>query len=348
MQERISQLRQPTTPPESIVDERGQAIFGTFDKEIKNLNLIDCYRPYGKRMTRPIQDFKLTEWEATEIVTDELAIVSAIYSMGQVGFGIVVAFDRVTHDIDFWLKPATSRTLKVATNLIDTTTYIKTKAMNISVKNDMDKGKASATCAIDGKKGNLAYCVDLNRLSPPSVVSIPFGDNMPLYTQKDFFSAQGYIEKDGKRIDLKGAVAVIDDHKGYYPRRAHYDWLTSMGKTKHNGEDIYIAFNLTLNQSINQHDYNENLVWLQDRQIILPPVTFEKNEKVWRVYDQYDRVNITFEIQNTYVMTPNVGVAKVEYYLPFGVVSGYVRDDDDMKYELSGLIGIAEDKTTLL
>ncbi|MDY4592040.1 MAG: DUF2804 family protein [Eubacteriales bacterium] len=348
MQERISELRQPTSPPESLVDKDGQAVFGTFDKEIKNLNLIDCYRPYGKRMTRPIQDFKLTEWEATEVVTDECAIVSAIYSMGKVGFGIVVAFDRKTHDIDFWLKPATSRTLQVAPNLINSTSFIKTKALSIEVKNDMDKGKASTSCSLSNKKGTMAYNVNLTRLSPPSVVSIPFGDNMPLYTQKDFFSAQGYIEKNGERVSFDDAVAVIDDHKGYYPRRAHYDWLTTMGKINHDGQETYIALNLTLNQSINQHDYNENLVWLKDRQIILPPVTFEKHQQVWRVYDQFDRVNIAFEIQNTYVMTPNVGVAKVEYYLPFGVVSGYVRDDDDTAYDLSGLIGIAEDKTTLL
>ncbi|MGN0771027.1 MAG: DUF2804 family protein [Christensenellales bacterium] len=345
--DKISTIRKPVAPPEKLVDDTGKAIFGTFEKEIENINLIECHRPYGKRMTRPIQDFKLTEWEATEIVSDRYIVVSAIYSMGKVGFGIVVAFDRKTHDIDYWLKPATSRTLKVAPNLLDTTSMLTTKAMNIVIKNQMNQGKAFTRCSVRNKNGSCSYDVNLTRLSPPSVVSIPFGDNMPLYTQKDFFAAKGYIEKNGERIDFDNAVAIIDDHKGYYPRKAHYDWLTTIGKINHNGKEIYIALNLTLNQSVNQHDYNENLVWLEGRQILLPPVKFDKQGDVWIVSDEYDRVNLTFNIQNTYVMTPNVGVAKVDYYLPFGVVSGYVKDGNDV-YRIEDLPGIAEDKTTLL
>ena len=28
----------------------------------------------------------------------------------------------------------------------------------------------------------------------------------------------------------ENTTALIDDHRGYYPRKAHYDWLTTMGK----------------------------------------------------------------------------------------------------------------------
>lgn len=31
------------------------------------------------------------------------------------------------------------------------------------------------------------------------------------------------------------STAIIDDHRGYYPRKAHYDWVTTMGKCEIDG-----------------------------------------------------------------------------------------------------------------
>ena len=54
-------------------------------------------------------------------------------------------------------------------------------------------------------------------------------------------------------------TAIIDDHRGYYPRHAHYDWVTTLGRYNIDGQMMYLAFNLTRNQSINQAKYNETL-----------------------------------------------------------------------------------------
>lgn len=346
----ISPLRKPTSPPPSIVDENGQAIFGTFDQEIVNLNFAECVRPFDKNMSQAMQNFKLTQWEATEIVTDSHAIVTAIYSMGKVGFGLIVLYDRKDHTIKYYLQPSTSKKLKIAPNLIGTASKLHSHSTNIWMENNMHTGKAHTHGWSHSKnKGDCQFNCHLTRLSPASIVCIPFGKNMPLYSQKDFFKANGYIKVgDNQIFTNENSVAIIDDHKGYYPRSAHYDWLTSMGKMLHNGKEIFIAFNLTRNQSIDQDNYNENVLWLEDKQIQLPPVQFQKSQNIWHVYDQYGMVDLNFIIQNTFKMTPNIGICKVEYYLPFGKLAGFIKGLDGEVYKFDNMIGIGEDKTTLI
>ena len=151
-------------------------------------------------------------------------------------------------------------------------------------------------------------------------------------------------------------VAIVDDHRGYYPRKAHYDWTTTMGKCKVNGEDKWIAFNLTRNQSIDQEKYNENLIWFEGETSILPPVTFEKSIATadfkdyaeWTIKDEHDMVNLKFKVYGLNPMVVHALVVNIDYYITFGELEGYIRDEDGNKYDLTGMLGMGEDKSLLL
>ena len=68
------------------------------------------------------------------------------------------------------------------------------------------------------------------------MASIPFGKNRPLYSQKDFFKAEGRLVINGEEmLTDEDSTAIVDDHRGFYPRRAHYDWVTTMGKCNVDG-----------------------------------------------------------------------------------------------------------------
>jgi hypothetical protein len=41
-------------------------------------------------------------------------------------------------------------------------------------------------------------------------------------------------------------------------------------------------------------------------------------------------------------------VVKADYYIAFGELEGYVRDEDGRQYILDGMMGMGEDKTMLL
>lgn len=343
--EYISEKRIPIPTPEAIV-EGGKAHFGTFAEPFRKLNLIDCEKPCGKWMPDCMKKSRLTEWEAVELHLKEGILVSAVYNTGPMGFSIFVWYDKRTKKISSWRNIVPVKKAKVASQLIDDECYLKTADSEYRITNDLLRGKARAKGYSEGKCGRFALEVELTRISPPSVVSIPFGENKPLYSEKDFLKAEGYVELNGERfLTDECSVGIIDDHKGYYPYKAHYDWLTTMGYL--NGEAF--AFNLTRNQSTDQDAYNENLIWKEGEAFPLPPVKFfreKRSSPVWEIRDDYGTVDLRFEIDATFLMQIRLLVASVYYALPFGKIYGYVVDTKGRKYVVDGMYGIGEDKTT--
>lgn len=348
--EHISEKRRPAPTPDSIV-ENGQAHFGTFDKPFKNLNLIECEKPCGKVMPDFMKKSRLTEWEAFEVQMDEGALVSAIYNTGPMGFSIFVWFDKRTKQIYSWRNIVPVKKAKVAKQLVDGVCELKVKKSEYVITNDLMNGKAYAKGWSKNKKsGSFEIDMAVERLAPPSNVSIPFGKNKPLYSEKDFFKATGYIIVNGEKfVTNENSVSIIDDHKGYYHFKANYDWLTTMGRCEIDGENKFFAFNLTRNQSIDQHNYNENVIWIEGDSFPMPPVTFTREKKksnVWTIKDEHGCVDIRYEIENVFYMPIKALVIDVYYALPFGKIYGYVTDTNGKKYIVDGMTGIGEDKRT--
>lgn len=346
----ISPKREPAPTPKRLVD-KGQAVFGTFDKQFESLNILDCEQPCGLFIPHFLNKTRMTEWEAFEVNMDEGTLVSAVYNnMSSIGFSIMVWFDKKEKRIYSWKNFVPAFRAKVAPQLVDGVSYLRTKHSEYTITNDLSNGKAYAKGYAVGKNGKFEIEMAVERISPISNVSIPFGKNKPLYSEKDFFKASGHICINGNRYETnENSVSIIDDHKGYYPYRAHYDWLTTMGKLEIDGEKKYFAFNLTRNQSIDQDAYNENLIWLENESFPLPPVVFthdENNKNIWYVKDEHGCVDIRFEIEDTFSMPIHALVIRLDYDLPFGKIYGFVKDTNGKKYVVDGMTGIGEDKTT--
>lgn len=348
--EYISEKRRPVATPDSIV-ENGQAHFGTFDKPFKKLNMLDCKKPCGRLMPDFMKKSRLTEWEAFEVHLDQGALISAVYNTGPFGFSIFVWFDKRSKKIYSWRNIVPVKKAKVASQLVDDYCELNVKKSSYVIKNDLMNGKASAKGWSENRKsGKIEIDVQVERVAPISNVSIPFGENKPLYSEKDFFKATGYITVNGEKFETNdNSVAIIDDHKGYYPFFAHYDWLTTMGKCEIDGQQKYFAFNLTRNQSIDQDNYNENIIWIEGASYPMPPVKFSKEKrksKVWTIRDEHGCVDLRYEIDNVFYMPIHLLVVDVYYALPFGRIYGYVKDTEGRKYTVDGMLGIGEDKTT--
>lgn len=356
----ISPKRIPAPTPESIV-ENGKVHYGTFDAPFKNLNLLDAEKPCGPRMPDKMKRGRLTEWEAFEVHMDEGALISAVYIMGPLAFNIFVWYDKKTEKISAWRNfvfPASKG--KVASQLIDDHCYLATKNSEYRINNDFLNGKASAKGFSKSKKGTFEIDIAFERISPLANGVMPLkkdkkGDfKNPLYSEKDFFKATGHITVNGERYDTnENSVGIIDDHKGYYPFRAHYDWLTTMGTIDMDGEKKYFAFNLTRNQSVDQENYNENVIWIENESFPMPPVVFKhkdgkKKAKEWHVVDEKGEgiVDVKFEIKDVFYMPIHLGLVDVYYALPYGNISGYVTDTNGKRYVVDGMLGIGEDKTT--
>ena len=376
----IAKERRAIPTPKSLVKEDGTCFFGTFDKEFEEMELLKLKNP--THFPDFLNKFKLTLWEATEIHFKEGVLLAVVCDMGIFGKLMNVFYDKETHYVYCWDTQIKSKDTTIAPNLINGSiaegrlgeTFVK-YVNNFEVGKATLDGKAVGKClvtkprkdktAVQAMKENMEdatieYSLKLDRLSKPCVVSIPFAKDRPrpLYSQKDFFKVEGSLTINGKTYTSdEFTTGIIDDHRGYYPRKAHYDWVTTMGKYEIDGKSQYIAFNLTRNQSIDQDKYNENLIWKVGETSLLTPVTFErsvsswdfKDFSEWKIKDEHDMVNVTFKVYGINPMIVHVDhIVRIDYYITFGELEGYLRDEKGNKIILDGMMGMGEDKNLLL
>jgi hypothetical protein len=356
----ISPVRRSIPTPKDMVMD-GRCAFGTFDKEFETMDLLKIKHPTSAPDF--LNKLKLTLWEAVEIHLEEGVLVTALSDMGIFGICVAIFYDKRNKKVTSWSTNLRSKDTHVAPNLINgSITEGETPSALLRYINNFQDGK----CHLEGRQkdnaNSLEFSLDLERISKPCVVSIPFADpavrNRPLYSQKDFFRATGTLTFNGETLHTtEDSTAVVDDHKGYYPRHAHYDWLTTMGVNSSNGKKKYFAFNLTRNQSVDQDKYNENLIWFEGDTSLLPPVQFKrdpdtrefKDSATWTIKDEQDMVNLTYHVYNLFRMVVHAKpIVNIDYFVTFGELQGYLRDEDGKKYILDGMVGIGEDKTLLL
>ena len=355
----IDPCRRSVPVSKQLVDADGSCVFGTFDSEFESMDLLRAKKPtYAPQF---LNRFKLTLWEAAEINLKEGVLLAVVCDMGFFGKTLNIFFDRRTKKVTTWDTNLSSRNTHIAPNLLrGSVTEAETKTSRVHYENHFEQGKCHLsghhTGSDKSSSDTLSYDFHLSRISKPSVVSIPFGPNRPLYSQKDFFHVEGSLTLNCETLSSdENTTAVVDDHRGYYPRRMHYDWVTTMGTNASNGKKQFLALNLTSNQSMDQDKYNENLIWKEGTTSLLPPVTFRrhpqskdfKGESTWLINDEHDMVRIRFTVQGISPMILHAGVISIDYYVAFGELGGYVRDEDGTMYILDGMMGMGEDKTML-
>lgn len=344
----ISETRRPTTSPNSIVQD-GQVQFGTFKDPISSLNILDATNPVRKHMPKWFNSIRIKEWEAFEISFDEGFVVGAVYDIGMITFNVIIFYNKLTNEVEFnqYLKPGPGKI--VADSLIDTVTSNEYKGFKITFDNQFQRGhcKVTASCPAKKKKMKMSVNCDLTSISQPCVAVMPLGDNRPLYSQKELFSVAGNITIGDNTYTMnENSVAIIDDHKGFYPYKMHYDWITGMGKTD---EDGVIGFNLTDNQVTNTHDYNENYLWLNGDMHPLPPVKMTRLDNGnWLAADEHDTVHVEFVIKNSFKLKVGVSFFGANYIAPFGHHVGWIKDIYGIKHSVDNIFGMGEDKAYIM
>lgn len=343
----LSEKRKAVATPDNVIDELGNCHFGTFDKEFQKMDFLKVNRP--SRLPNFFNKAKLTLWEATEIHMGDLVLLTAVCDMALFGTGLTVVYDKRTKKCTSWQEMMIpSSKAEIAPNLLNGAESVSHgKKVKLRYINNFQRGEAIVSGHAENKTDWIDYRVKLTRVSLPSIVNIPFGANRPLYSQKDLFKVEGYIDFNGERFCAdENTTAIIDDHRGYYPRKSHYDWVTTMGRMEIEGRPQYFGFNLTRNQSINQDDFNENLIWFEGKTTLLTPVVFKhETPTLWHVVDTHGMVDLKFDIGDEFLMRVAAGIIDINYHITFGELSGYVCDPDGKQYSLDGMVGIGEDKS---
>jgi len=124
-----------------------------------------------------------------------------------------------------------------------------------------------------------------------------------------------------------------------------YDWVTAVRR----GVDGCVeGFNLTDNQILDPHRFNENAVWLGNSVHRLPAVHVERPDGpwgTWIVRDADGSGSVDVRFTPTVRSEMHVGPRRclAEYYAPYGWFEGRIHTEA-VDLDVDGMFGVGEQK----
>jgi hypothetical protein len=310
-----------------VVD--GAQRWGRFDRAV-HANLRDARVGVFRR-------WRLKEWQAIQIATPELFANVALFDAKLMQLRQVKLYDRATGEKIVHEKKLRPGAFRIADQLIDS----RNAHAGLAFDNKLGEGRIEVEIDVGDVRGRIT--VHTAR-GASQVVSLPFDERRGMYSHKGMFPVDGSISAAGKTYELDGGLALLDDHKGYYPYVMKWDWVTAATRIGGRAK----GFNLTRNQCRDPDTYNENCAWIDDARGDLPAVTFTREaprtpDERWIVRDAHGRVDLVFTPTVPGDVRVQAIVVESRYRGPFGTCSGRLSPDGLDPIEIDGWLGMGEE-----
>jgi hypothetical protein len=337
-------MRSLEAPPTRLV-ENGRQTLGRFDGPAQSNNLIDAaYR----RWPRAMRWWRLKEWQAVQVASPRLFANLALFDARLMQLRQVKVYDRtrgVKHNHETKLPP---RSLRIADQLLESENRHADKAGSLSFVNRVRDGRIEIACDLAATRETPriagAFSLLVER-GASQVVSLPF-ERGGMYSHKGMFPVDGelVIGDERVRLDPRDTLALLDEHKGYYPYVMSWDWVTCA--QWQGGEAL--GFNLTRNQVRDPEQYNENCAWRGDKLGVLPAVEVTRTKvgepgETWFFRDRDGRVDVRFEPTVPGDVRVNALVVESRYRGPFGTFAGRLEPAGMAPISVDGWFGMGED-----
>ena len=332
---------------DSIVDENGKFNFGTYNKAIPNINMLSAHNPLGYRAPKWFNNMRLKEWEAFQMGNEEFFIFGAIYNAKISAIVIIEVYDKIHKKIISINKIVSPFKTNIGDGMLNSITYYKTKNFSMEIHNDLKNDKINVKLNVAKTKKTEKMNLDITAYhnNEPIVTCMPLGENRAIYSHKALMPMEGHLSIGNRKTQFKKEESnmIVDDHKGYYPYRLKYDWVTGWGRDS-NGNTV--GFNLTDNQVQDKENYNENCIWINEYMFPLPPIKVERNydkEEIWHIKDKYNTIDLYFYPERKSKLKINALIVYCDYEAPMGKFEGYILADD-RKIEIKDFFGMGEKK----
>ncbi len=332
---------------QSLVDENGNFNFGIYKNPIPNINMLSAKEPLGFKAAKGFNNMRLKEWEAFQLGNDNLFIFGAVYNAKISAIICLEIYDRIRKESISILRFVHPSKTRIGMGIMDSITAYETKGFTMKITNYLKKDKIRVFVNIEktNKWPEVKLDVTGYHIAEPIVVCLPLGDNRAIYSHKSLMSMEGYLSIEDNNIEFnrEDSHLIVDDHKGYYPYKLEYDWVTGWGK---DDDGNIIGFNLTDNQVIDKENYNENCLWLNGKMYPLPPIKVERKydkEEVWHIKDEYNMVDIYFCPEAKKEIKFNYLIVYSDYEAPIGSYHGYININDKI-IDMKNCFGMGEKK----
>lgn len=335
--------REFTPTPESLFDAKsGKVNWGTFHGQVGKCNLLDIPGMYSKFDKN---DKRLKEWQAFQLGDGDLFICGAIYNAKQFAVIALAFYQHSSGTHHLYKKFVRPSRITVADGTLPSVSAFEGKTNEPQFRLIRDKDNNSRVeiyWPASGKLPELKFNASLEDNFNGMSICQPFSSQRPLYSYKNLMPANAHIQLGDKTFDVNSdkGYAIIDDHKGYYPKEVNYDW----GTAAENISGQRIGFNLTRNQIVNQDDFNENCLWVDDQLYLLPAIKVTHHDDYWHYQDTNGDVDVKFYplVKNSQKF--HLGFVYMNYQGPFGHFSGHISHPDSGKVAINNMLGMAERK----
>ncbi|HPE36983.1 MAG TPA: DUF2804 domain-containing protein [Spirochaetales bacterium] len=338
-------------PPDSVVSG-GRFNFGCFNAPPARINMLDVDRPYHYRVPRWVKDFRCKEWRALQFGDSRYYFLASLYEAKAMGLVIFVAWDKEQSVAREFQRMIPLGRFGIGERLDGADISYKSPDCALRIATMPSKGEIRVEASAAERGGRPGFCGEFTfaygpKTSCPISVCLPLSLNRAIYSTKVLMPMEGWFEADDERYEFAAADAmgVLDDHKGYYPYRMRYDWVSGFGV---DGRGRRVGFNLTDNQVRDQVNYNENVLWINAKAYPLPPVKVTRPygyEGEWHIQDTEGLVDLMFKPEKPNDIHVNALILAVDYHGPFGRFEGTIRSPDGSeKIDASSLYGMGEKK----
>jgi hypothetical protein len=265
----------------------------------------------------------------------------AVVDIGYLKLAWVQAVDRHSSERIEHHKQGPALRMRIADGLADGKTYLHGRGMKIDIHNHLDGEKHAVSIkarsrGLDTIKATLT-CHHPRGIDP-LVVCIPFGDNRALYSHKSVLPVSGNVTVGDRTYVVDGnAHAIIDIHKGHYPRYSWWNWATFVGR---DAAGRLVAANFTRN--VAGDEVHENALWIDGKLERLAPSVFALNGEPWTLKTLDDRSRLRFSGIGERTEDLNLGLVVSSFRQRFGNFSGTLGASEG-KVEIANAFGLFED-----
>ncbi|PKH58454.1 DUF2804 domain-containing protein [Shewanella sp. Choline-02u-19] len=334
-----------STAPQSLIDDKGCAIYGHFDGPVVNL-AADKFR-YFNEMDKPASQwakyFDFKQFQFVSIVTPHYVIGVALADIRYVGSAFCYLYDIKQNQLieTSWLKPLRMGYQMSASPMQG---GAKIKSVKGSVEFDIEQGRWRVKLDTLGIEADLY--LQPEPLSLPMAMCNPTGYSGWTYTQKhNALNVKGTLLINHEPQPLQRVTAGYDFSAGFMRRETSWRWASINSLTDEG------SLGLNLAAGVNETGCNENVFWLNGERHLLGAVHFEftrqriKGEQArqWRIYSDNGQVELTFTPQNCRQEKLNLWLIKSNFRQYLGHFNGFITDNLGNQHPLTNVLGLTED-----
>jgi hypothetical protein len=334
--------------PDTVVSG-GDYNYGRFSTPFGRANMLDIERLYAYRVPRIVKEWRLKEWQAYQFGDARWFFFAVLMNAKISSLVQFIAYDRERRLRYGFKRILPGSMFRFPETLSGSNVYYRGSRTYLESACDYSRGSMQVTVVHGSRSPSRRFsgCFKFScapKSAAPNVVCLPFGLDRAMYSTKILMPMEGEFAVAGDSYVLEGpsSMGIIDDHKGYYPYRMRYDWVTGFGN---DAKGRRVAFNLTDNQARDPERYNENCLWINGRVWPLPTVKVTRpggDAGEWIVQDTEGMVDLVFVPEVANDDRFNLGFIESDYAGPLGSFRGFLRNGEGEKIQAERLYGMGE------